>query len=465
MDLLAENAALQSADEVDMGGGYGLRRTTQRARRGPAATARAFDASEFWLADRHLNDRKARRTASLLYELRTQLATPPSRRYQAESIPQDILATLRELDRRGFDGEALVRDGLRSEMVPAIIFFSLVANVVAEANRSTAGDKGEDDTVREWAALLEPGEGGDTSGGGRILDGVERHAPKLGGWVSTAPLEAVVTWVAPSREEWEALPDVGPGLESAHRWLIDRFTRPYLGDWSTFSLKAEWKYAHAEKLPPCDRKEMKERRIDPDELGRAIAHQVVSSEDTENDQDSGPRVARIELKIDANLYAPVALKLLDNGDREAATALFEAAVALNDSDAVAHNNLGFCLLPDRPKDALAALERAADLSFPHRLINIANRLYGLVALGRYSSALELATKCHADWPNLFVGVGSGYLWDFSAPASSPSLRNVEDIPLYVVALIRHAATLAGDDAIAEEWLRRTTEMLQQLEAI
>lgn len=57
-----------------------------------------------------------------------------------------------------------------------------------------------------------------------------------------------------------------------------------------------------------------------------------------------------------------------NGEREAATALFEAAIALNDSDAVAHNNLGFCLLPDRPKDALVALERAAELSFPQRLI-------------------------------------------------------------------------------------------------
>ncbi len=255
----------------------------------------------------------------------------------------------------------------------------------------------------------------------------------------------------------------GLSLDSPHLWLVDRFTRPYLNDWSTFSLKAEWKYAHAEKLPPCNRKEMKERRIDPDELDRAIAHRIVAADDNEDDEGIEVAVERVELKIDANLYAPVALKLLNNGEREAATALFEAAVALNDSDATAYNNLGFCLLPDHPKEALVALERAADLSFSNRLLNAANRLHGLAALGRYSSALELASKCYSEWRDLIVGVGSGYLWDFSAPASAPILRDVENIPLYVVALIRHAATLTGDEAIAEEWLRRTTEMVQLLE--
>ncbi len=463
MDILAENAALKSTDEVDMGGGYGLRQTTQRARRGPATTARPFDASEFWLADRDLPDRQARPTASLLYELRTQLSTPPSRRYHSASCPQDILATVRELDRRGFDGEALVREGLRSDIVPAIIFFSLVADVVAEANRSTVGDKIEDDVVRKWMRLLEPGEGHDGSGREQILDVVARHGPRLGGWLSTGPLEAVMNWEAPTPEEWKAFRPAGPSLDSAHRWLVDRFTRPYLNDWSTFSLKAEWKYAHAEKLPPCNRKEMKERRIDPNELDRVIAHRVVAVEDNENDQGVEAAVQHITLKIDANLYAPVALKLLNNGEREAATALFEAAIALNDSDAVAHNNLGFCLLPDRPKDALVALERAAELSFPQRLMNVANRLYGLVALRRYSSALDLAASCYDEWPDLIVGVESGYLWDFSTPASSPILRKVEDIRLYVVALIRHAAALAGNEAIAGEWLSRTAEMIRHLE--
>ncbi|MDQ3663005.1 MAG: hypothetical protein M3454_18545 [Actinomycetota bacterium] len=463
MDILAENAALQSSDEVDIGGGYGLRRTTQRARRGPATTARPFDASEFWLADRDLPDARARRTASLLYELRTQLATPPSRRYHGTSSPEDILATMKELDHRGFDGEALVREGIRSAVVPAIIFFSLVADVVAEADRSTADDKIEDDSVREWTRLLERSEGHDASGRRRILDAVTRHAPRLAGWVSTAPLEAIFNWEAPSPEEWEEMWPAGLSLDSPHLWLVDRFTRPYLNDWSTFSLKAEWKYAHAEKLPPCNRKEMKERRIDPDELDRAIAHRIVAADDNEDDEGIEVAVERVELKIDANLYAPVALKLLNNGEREAATALFEAAVALNDSDATAYNNLGFCLLPDHPKEALVALERAADLSFSNRLLNAANRLHGLAALGRYSSALELASKCYSEWRDLIVGVGSGYLWDFSAPASAPILRDVENIPLYVVALIRHAATLTGDEAIAEEWLRRTTEMVQLLE--
>ncbi len=58
---------------------------------------------------------------------------------------------MKELDHRGFDGEALVREGIRSAVVPAIIFFSLVADVVAEADRSTADDKIEDDSVRDEA--------------------------------------------------------------------------------------------------------------------------------------------------------------------------------------------------------------------------------------------------------------------------------------------------------------------------
>jgi len=129
------------------------------------------------------------------------------------------------------------------------------------------------------------------------------------------------------------LPTAAPKLGSPHLWLLDRFTQPYLNEWATFSLKAEWRYVHAETLPPCDRKEMKHRRVDPDELSRAIAHRIAAEEDSGMDRklDDVSHVAK--LKIDASLYVPVALKLLESGDREAASALFDAAVALNASDA------------------------------------------------------------------------------------------------------------------------------------
>lgn len=133
-------------------------------------------------------------------------------------------------------------------------------------------------------------------------------------------------------------------------WLFDRFTVTYLDDWSTASLRSEWQYLHGELDTPWPKNLTKARRMAEPKLASVIADRLLRIHDRHR-----PRVHHFSLTD--QLVGP-ALDFLGEGRRIEAAALFEAAIRHDSDDAPAHNNLAFCLLPDRPEAAVSLLERS-----------------------------------------------------------------------------------------------------------
>jgi len=183
------------------------------------------------------------------------------------------------------------------------------------------------------------------------------------------------------------------------------------------------------------------RRIDANELGRLIADRAVLQ---------GPPEAQAA-RLSMNEYTKVAVKLVKNGQTLAAAAIFEAAREANPGDPTAHNNYGFCILPDRPDEALAALEQAAKLfGDSMELVNVANRLLALRRLGRITTALELAERLLLNWDSVKGSVA--HMWSFDDDDPS-TLIDVDNIKTYTLDLVVRIAEDSGDELLIKRWRR------------
>jgi len=215
-------------------------------------------------------------------------------------------------------------------------------------------------------------------------------------WVKIATREDLIAWHAPTDTSevltLGAIEAVTKEDRQTYRWLMDRFTKTYLDNWTLQSLYLEWRYLHAELVAPCSSAEMRQRRIADSDVSKAIASRVApghkDGRDPDSDEDELPEAPG--LSIDQLVSA--AAEFLEAGRRSAAAALFEAAKRDNPDDAEVRNNYGFCILPDNPEDGLQEIRAAEALGFTPRSVNLANRMYGLFRLRRYASALEVAER-------------------------------------------------------------------------
>jgi hypothetical protein len=130
--------------------------------------------------------------------------------------------------------------------------------------------------------------------------------------------------------------------------------------------------------------------------------------------------------------------LLEGRPREAA-ALFEFVCREQPENADALNNLGFCLIPESPRDALQYLERANRLGYAPQIINIYNRMCCHIAVGRFRVAIREAERYWGE-----VGQESGAvaatLW---SPGSDGTwvLRGVHNTRDQLAELAAYAAGL------------------------
>jgi len=195
---------------------------------------------------------------------------------------------------------------------------------------------------------------------------------------------------------------------------------------------------------------MTTRRIDASELARLIADRAVREGQTE---------ARIMPQALIGHFTETAVKLLRKGQRYAAAAIFEAAKELTPRSAEAHNNYGFCILPDRPEEALIALVVAADLLGSDTwAVNVGNRLLALRKLGRLTTALELAERFIAAAPS--VEPNSAYMWSFET--NEAELLLVDDVRMYALGLAVKIAADTGDELLTTRWQRKVEELKSAL---
>jgi hypothetical protein len=454
LELLDRYGVPRSAGQVLMGSGGMAAHSLGRPRRPQPGPTRPFDAAENFYRDSDNADRSRWQTSSLLYGLRN--AYLP--RVDSLLDPQrcdKLIAAADELRRREFDVDALLRLGLGAKLAAALTVAIVMPDFLA-AQRSQRGIRDKPTEARRpgppagWPKLLDavlevggpegidppPPDAGDLAiAQYRVLAALTgQFMGRAAIWAQTAPVDDLMNLRPPAVDDFLAY-DLGREPPSRpesrrQRWVIDRFTQTYLKDWSTDSLKLEWRYQQGEEEPPCPPQEMAGRSVDTNELARALAQATTSS--------SGSDMMSVLL--------PTAVRLLSEGNRGAAATMFDAARHEEWDNAEFHNDYGFCLLPDDPAGALEALELASRLGF-RRTVNVCNRVLAIFRMGRHAAALEVAERAIDRWNDL--DTDPSFLWDFTSP--EPKLLERESPRSYLAKLAAYVADASGDRAAAARW--------------
>lgn len=218
-------------------------------------------------------------------------------------------------------------------------------------------------------------------------------------WANSVSFDELIDWKISipidSMETHQGLPTP----DAIGQWIFDRFTRTYLDDWTTESLRKEWDYIHGQETTPCPSNEMLIRVVSEEELSKVMADRLARSEQ---------RVSAL-----ADSFIMRAIEFLKKRRRDDAVLLFKAATLKEPKSAKAYNNLGFCLLPDNPNLALQHFEKALTLvdGIDKRLVNT-NRILTLAILGRPASAIDLGNSVLS--ADKMSGQFIYWLWDYNS---------------------------------------------------
>jgi hypothetical protein len=475
MDILAQYGDSYSrGGGVDLGNGIVVTRRPRplRPRRGPEIGSRPFDAEAVLARDRHSGRPiSAWNTVSLVRVLLNELPRSPVGS-DAERTSK-IINAWDELERRGHNVEGYVRWG-RGRFIATSIIIATILPYLEEVRQEQEAITSPE-TLREappgWANLLAEMHAPDPR-----LDEAFASLPSeerarisqvigaLGGpfatltnaWVRIASRDDLIAWRSPSDPKevltLGAIETVATEERATYAWMVDRFAYTYLSDWAKDSLYLEWRYLHAEVVAPCSRKEMGQRRIAEAEVSKAIAGRVASvlrnpqhvAEDDESRQAPG-------LSIDQLTGA--AIEFLEAGRRTAAAALFEAAKRDYPNNGVVRNNYGFCILPDHPQDGLQEIHAASELGLGQRSITLANRMYGLFRLRRFTSALEAAESLFQEEDAPL----SAYLWDWRKEPENATIVKIRPRQ-YAVEFALDIAQRVGDLPQINLWVGRAELM-------
>lgn len=453
LDLTAEYGIPERVDSIHfLEPGIAVEVGPTRGRQEASKRAKPFDARELFLIESELEVGPRWSISSLLIAIVHELGVPPadsSRSLEDREAHVDKLLT--ELGKRGVDADGALRHGLAGPLASSIAM-RLVVPLIFSASPEI--EPPEDFLTEEvppvldsWAELLLPDGatltnlGDDPPSADRVFSefvpSVLRERRTIAAWVATADLERIVRWEPPDAYAFRLLRSGDHEPDEVHVWLVDRFTRTYESEWSQSSLILEHQYNKGTQIPPCHTEEMRSRRVDKARLHEAIADKV-AKDDAE----------RSRADLTSHRYVDIAADMLRDGRRAAAAAIFEGQRRVSPTDATAHNNHGFCLLPDSPAAALSALEEAASLGLETWVVNVANRMLALHLVGRNSSALELAERF---WPERPEAPEWAYLWDFATDLSDdPQLLEGADAVAYVARLACHIAQ-GADDAVCRVW--------------
>jgi hypothetical protein len=448
--LLEQYRVPPSSGELPAGtGGIGAR-SMGPPRRPSSDPRRAFDAAECYYRDSDMPDRSRWQTTSLLYDLSNAYVPKPASLRDPERCKR-LAAAADELSRRGFDVDALLRNGLRGQLAVALsVVIGMPDLVAAKPTRQLPPDgvplpQPPDGWPKLLDAFIDAEASSDTdppppADAGKLVIARYRMDVATGQflarvriWAGVAPVDDLVSLRPPTMEDFLAYEIARePEMRAAgrrQRWVIDRFTETYLQHWSKESLMLEWRFQHATEEPPCPPREMAARVVDANDLAHALAEAAA------NPASGTPRGLQ-----------SAAVELLREGRSGAAAAVLGAALRTQWENAELHNDLGFCLLPDDPAEALKELETASRLGFP-RTVNVCNRILALFMTGSYAAALEVADRAVEGWKDLDRDLS--YLWDFRSP--EPRLLPRECPRCHILKLAVHVADASGDELAAARW--------------
>ncbi|TCO64248.1 hypothetical protein [Actinocrispum wychmicini] len=414
-----------------------------------------FDARKIMLND-DLHPISQRRTVSLVTALRAavQERTPGA---VDDRKTRDLRAMVDELISRGIDGDSLLRYGLGPELVAAVvahvvlcwIFPDGIGAAVVLIESSDPVIAADTASGNAWAELLEPVISSvtpvprrDRRDAETVVRAVSEIVMRVVPWIATASTDDLLMLRAPSVDQLEVVA-AGPMLDAdtmaEYRWVVDRFATTHVRDWSTSSLHREYRWRQETYPAPCVEALMSDRAVDGRALADEIARRAVDAEPSA--RIAGP--AGLDLALRARLNSS-AIQFLQAGRRHAAAALFEFALGESPRDAELINNLGFCLIPVEPRQALTKLEEAERLGYTVSEINLHNRALCYFLLGEHRRALDMICDfwSHARGER-------GFLW--RPDNHEVHLRNVLDSREELAYLAHCAATALHDAEAIEHW--------------
>ncbi len=447
LNYLAENApeeAEGAPETLSAGLGYRPIRRTQ-FRRGPESNRPAFDCGQVKLEEAQLSLIRQSVT-SLLGSLADLLVEPPSPQQVNADRVKSLNAISSELYRRGIDVDGLVRETLLP-MAAQLVCISVAIAIY-----------GGDELPKDWRYHLRSGwtellleTDGDT--GQAIADlrskGIDESGPILARimtdgvnrvqvWLDALSLDEIFRWQVPTRDQYQALTgEPTRTFAGVNSWLYERFTSTYLETWSTESLNLEWRYLHGRQVAPCNQSQMASRRIDRAELACVMASRLSSGESS-----------RTPDRLVMGKYVGVALDLLRKGERVAAFNIFDVACSLSPESGEAHNNRGFCRLPDDSSAALADFQRARRLGTSDPFVTAGNQMLALHKLARNSAALKIAED---SWTWNVDCASLATMWDFRS--DEPALLHLDSLQ-YLADLAETIASRSHDVVGAALWNSR-----------
>jgi len=344
---------------------------------------KAFDAVESYLCETESEPSQQWRTVSLVTAMlgiithgpEFEMPTPQARQ-------QAFKAAADELSRRGLDAVALVRYGMAREVI-APLGAALIVGLISDDSPFEGID------FQSWQTALglePPIRGSDPPGPGEVTEWLSsKFFPTISRmikWAANASLDELVNLTPPTRDVMDSLPPEEPGdrsLREQYRWAVDHFAKTFYRDWQTASLHYELRWLDGDVLPPCPDELMFDRKIPREQITQEIARRVVYK--------SGQADPGESLVDEMTRHAE---KLLRQGRYREAAAVFEFGVQQRSEDAEVRNNLGFCLIPVEPREALDHLKAAANMGYEPSATNAYNQMCCYVEIGRSRAALNIA---------------------------------------------------------------------------
>jgi Tfp pilus assembly protein PilF len=320
-DILAENyPVVGNPDGLSLGPEL-LAVPRPKPRRGPDKHERAFDAREVYLRERELPFADQSIT-SLLTGLKAELLRV-GRPLDAPDVDR-LLGIREELENHGVDFELIVRHGFAPTMISAVL--RLI---------DTDGTDGDGGPWRE------------------ILETVGIHG--IVAWIFSANIDDLLHLRLEHSSDDLASATV-PRRDRDATWLVDRFTVTYMQHWMPSSWAEERRYLHMERKGCCAASVMHERHVDETEVNKYLAEVAMEHLDdkAKSSTDSSDTISIDEM-------APIALQAIARGRRDDAVSVYRAMEIVRPNDSSVINNLAFCLLPDKPVEALRLFEKAIGL--------------------------------------------------------------------------------------------------------
>ena len=336
----------------------------------------------------------------------------------------------RELERRGIDSEKLITNAFTLQIVSSIFTIRFVEGM---GDLSNIEQLSAWEGIQPWLDIIKAPDRHHL-----VAERVIALMEPLINWSKFASLDDLIGWIPPDNPEaLSDRPETSTEVDAEFVWLADRFTETYLSSWRQASLREEWRYVTGRRVAPLSKFDMNTRQVPELDLARILAD--AEAEGHEEEPEASPQ------------YVSLALKLLEDGHREAAAAMFEAAAALAPNNGVLLNNWAFCLIPDDADRALELLDRAVALGRDVAPTTVANKLHCYLLLERYSTGLTYADSVLANWASIVDE--DSYMWKIG------DKWTIEHVPTkkYALDVIEAIAKATGDSVMEATWRKRVEQ--------